>query len=347
MRKIEKNWPSKHDAIHCARRLVSGGGSARVFAMKLSAIALRRRLKQVRCLLMDVDGVLTDGKLHVAEDGREFKSFDVQDGHGIVMARHAGLLVGFISGRPSEATAKRAADLGVMIVKQAPVNKAEMLAEVCREHNLRPEEIVYIGDELLDVPVLSRVGCAVAVANAVAEVKAAAHYVTRRRGGDGAVREVVELLLKARGDWKKMVAKHLVLVPLLLIGCWKAEPPKSSGTNGPTGYIEKFEVPERDEHGELRRKISGDRALLLPGGIMDVENLRVEVYSSNKLTMVFTSPRCVMDRARNRATTDAPVRVERDNMVITGIGGDWDGSKSEVNIHSNTQVVLRSGGWMK
>jgi len=297
--------------------------------------------------LMDVDGVLTDGKLHFTNDGREFKSFDVQDGHGIAMAQRAGLLVGFISGRPSEATTKRAADLGVKIVKQAPVNKAEMLAEVCREENLRPEEIAFVGDELVDVPVLFRVGCAVAVANAVAEAKAVAHYVTRRRGGDGAVREVVELILKARGDWKKVIAKYLVLLPLLMVGCEKTPPPSSAGTNAPTGYIEKFEFPDRDTNGVLHRKISGDRAQLLPDGVLDIENARVEFYSSNKVTMVFTSPRCVVDRARNRALTDAPVRVERDNMVITGIGGEWDGNNSVLNIRSNTQMVLRSGGWMK
>jgi len=97
----------------------------------------------------------------------------------------------------------------------------------------------------------------------------------------------------------------------------------------------------------LHRKISGDRAQLLPDGVLDIENARIEFYSSNKVTMVFTSPRCVVDRAHNRAMTDAPVRVERDNMMITGIGGEWDGNKSVLNIHSNTQMVLRSGGWMK
>jgi len=296
---------------------------------------------------MDVDGVLTDGKLHVAEDGREFKSFDVVDGHGIAVAQRAGVLVGFISGRPSGATTKRAADLGVKIVKQSTANKGKVLAEVCQEHNLRTEEIAYIGDELPDLPVLTRVGCAVAVANAVPEAKAVAHYVTRRRGGAGAVREVVELLLKARGDWKNVVAKHLALLPLLLLGCWKSPPPSATGTNAASGYIEKFEFPDRDEHGMLRRKISGDRALILSDGTLDIDNVRMELYSSNKLVMVFTSPRCVMDRSKNRAMTDAPVRLEHEDMLITGMGGDWDGNKAEVNIHSNTQMLLRRGNWTK
>ena len=296
---------------------------------------------------MDVDGVLTDGKLHFTSDGREFKTFDVLDGHGIAMAQRTGLLIGFISGRPSEATAKRAADLGVPIVKQAGINKAEMLAEVQRERGLTAEQIAFIGDELVDLPVLKRVGVAVAVPNGVAEVKAAAHYVTHRPGGDGAVREVIEMILKARGDWKKAIAKYLVLLPLLMmVGCGK-ETATTTGTNAPTGYIEKFEFPDRDENGLLLRKVSGSRAWLLPDGTLDIESARVEFYTSNKMTMVFQSPRCLLDRARNRASTDATVRIERDNMTITGIGGDWDGNTSTLAVRSNMQMVLRQSGWMK
>lgn len=296
---------------------------------------------------MDVDGVLTDGRLHFGDDGREFKSFDVQDGHGLAMAQQAGLLVGFVTGRTSAATARRAEQLGVKILKQAPRNKAELLQEICAEHQLQPAEIAYIGDELLDLPAMAQVGCAVAVANAAPEVKQAAHYVTRREGGRGAVREVVELLLKARGDWKKVVAAHWLVLVLCLFGCSKAPPPSHSGPVETSGYIEKFEIPDRDERGQLRRRILGERGRLLPDGALEVENIRVEFYSSNRLVMVFSSPRCVMDRSRNRATTDAPVRVEREDMIITGVGGDWDGSRSEVNIHSNAQMVLQRAGWMK
>jgi 3-deoxy-D-manno-octulosonate 8-phosphate phosphatase (KDO 8-P phosphatase) len=171
---------------------------------------LTRRLRRIRCLLMDVDGVLTDGKLHFTSDGQEFKTFDVQDGHGIAMAQRAGLLIGFISGRPSQATARRAADLGVKILLQSPANKMEMVETVKREHNLANDEIAFIGDELVDLPVLRRAGLAVAVPNAVAEVKAVAHYITRRPGGAGAVREVIERLLKAQGIWKNVTAKYMV-----------------------------------------------------------------------------------------------------------------------------------------
>jgi 3-deoxy-D-manno-octulosonate 8-phosphate phosphatase (KDO 8-P phosphatase) len=171
--------------------------------------SLNRRLKRVRCLLMDVDGVLTDGKLYFTSNGAELKAFDVQDGHGIAMAQRVGLMIGFISGRPSKATARRAADLGVKIVLQKPTNKMAMVESVKRQHRLANAEIAFIGDELVDLPVLRRVGLAVAVPNAMGEVKRVAHYVTRRRGGDGAAREVIEMILKAQDLWSNAIAKYM------------------------------------------------------------------------------------------------------------------------------------------
>jgi 3-deoxy-D-manno-octulosonate 8-phosphate phosphatase (KDO 8-P phosphatase) len=159
---------------------------------------------------MDVDGVLTDGKLHFTSDGKEFKTFDVQDGHGIAMAQRVGLTIGFISGRPSKATVRRAADLRVNILLQKPTNKMDMVDAVKRQHGFANDEIAFMGDELVDLPALRRVGLAVAVPNAVDEVKRAAHVVTRRRGGDGAVREVIEMILKARGLWSGATAKYRV-----------------------------------------------------------------------------------------------------------------------------------------
>jgi lipopolysaccharide export system protein LptC len=109
-----------------------------------------------------------------------------------------------------------------------------------------------------------------------------------------------------------------------------------------TGYIEKFEVPQRDEAGNLKWKLSGERATFRPDGLMNILNARAEFYTSNQVDMVFTTPVCVLDRANNRAATDAPVRIERTNMVVTGIGGDWDGSTGSINIRSNVQVIIKS-----
>ena len=303
---------------------------------------LRSRLRKIRCLLMDVDGVLTDGKLHFTTDGIESKTFDVQDGHGIAMAQRVGLTIGFISGRPSKATTQRAADLGVKIVLQKPVNKMEMVEIVKRQHGFANEEIAFMGDELVD-----------AVPNAVDEVRRAAHYVTRHRGGDGAVREVIEMILKARGTWKKAIAKYLTLVVAAflfasprLFADGNARPARDDAkTTADTGngYIEKFEVPQRDEDGNLKWKLLGERAVIRPDGLMDIQNARAEFYTSNKVDMVFSSPTCLLDRANNHATTADHVRIDRENMVLTGIGGEWDGNTSSMVIRSNVCVIITNG----
>ena len=317
--------------------------------MKVTKGALRRRLRKIRCLLLDVDGVLTDGKLHFTSDGEEFKTFDVQDGHGIAMAQRAGLTVGFISGRPAKATARRAADLRVKILLQKPSNKMDMVEKVKRQHGFANDEIAFVGDELVDLPVLRRVGLAVAVPNATDEVKRAAHYLTRRRGGDGAVREVIEMILKTQGSWKRAIAKYLALLavlltlasPWLLADSVPERPQKPAG--GASGYIEKFEVPQRDEDGNLKWKLIGERAAIRPDGLMDIQNARAEFYTTNKLDMVFSSPTCLLDRSNNRATTQDHVRIDRENMVLTGIGGEWDGNASSIVIHSNVFVIITNG----
>lgn len=303
---------------------------------------MKSKLKAIRCLLLDVDGVLTDGKIYFTSDGQEFKCFDIQDGHGISMARRAGLLIGFVSARPSAATEKRAADLGVNIVKQGTVNKMEMVEEIKREHGLRDEEIAFVGDDLVDLPVLRRVGFAVAVSNAVKEVKAAADYITRHRGGNGAARELIEMILKAQGKWKNVIAKYTAL---LIAGLIVVTGVVAEDTNKPSasGFIEKFEVPERDDAGNLKWKLSGDRATFRPDGLMNIHNARAEFYTSNQVDLVFTSPVCLLDRANNRAATDAPVRIDRENMTVTGIGGDWDGNKSSLIIRRNVQLIIRNG----
>lgn len=164
-------------------------------------------LARIRMLLTDVDGVLTDGRIHFDSSGQEFKTFHVHDGAGLAYWHRCGGLSGFLSGRAGRVVAERARELGVHEVCLGVRDKAGVLDDVFRRHGLRREEVAYVGDDLLDLPVFERVGLAVAVANAREEVRSRAHYVTRARGGEGAVREVVELLLRARGDWDQVVAK--------------------------------------------------------------------------------------------------------------------------------------------
>jgi 3-deoxy-D-manno-octulosonate 8-phosphate phosphatase (KDO 8-P phosphatase) len=166
----------------------------------------------IRILGLDVDGVLTDNGIFVGPvDGRpvELKRFDIQDGLGHVLMRSAGLPVVWVSGRHSEATAVRARELGVEELLQVPgPRKLEAVGALLERRGIRWEETAFVGDDLADLQVLRRVGLPIAVANAVAEVKAVASYVTRASGGHGAVREAIEALLRARGVWSEMLERY-------------------------------------------------------------------------------------------------------------------------------------------
>jgi 3-deoxy-D-manno-octulosonate 8-phosphate phosphatase (KDO 8-P phosphatase) len=167
--------------------------------------AIHQRAKRIQLLLMDVDGVLTDGRVWLQSwpDGsaQEIKGFSAYDGAGLSLARTVGLRTGIITGRDSPATARRAREMALEFVYQGCAVKLPAYEEILARATLRDAEVAYIADDLPDLPVLRRVGLAIAVANAAPEVRKVAHYVTRARGGEGAVREVVELILKAQGKW--------------------------------------------------------------------------------------------------------------------------------------------------
>jgi len=171
--------------------------------------ALARR---IRLLGLDVDGVLTDNGVYLGPvDGQpvELKRFDIQDGLGHVLMRTAGLPVVWVSGRHSEATTLRARELKVEEVLQVPgPRKLEAVGALLERRGIRWEEMAFVGDDLADLQVLRRVGLPIAVSNAVAEVKAVASFVTRAPGGHGAVREVIEALLRARGVWSEMLERY-------------------------------------------------------------------------------------------------------------------------------------------
>lgn len=164
------------------------------------------RARRVRLLLMDVDGVLTDGKILLHADGTESKTFDIRDGTGIVLALRAGLRVGLLSARHSGATTERAAQLKIPIVRQGAADKLAAYEEILRLEGVADDEVAFMGDDLLDLPVLARVGLPAAPADATCEARGAAAWVSTARGGDGAVRELVEALLKAQDKWDAVVA---------------------------------------------------------------------------------------------------------------------------------------------
>jgi 3-deoxy-D-manno-octulosonate 8-phosphate phosphatase (KDO 8-P phosphatase) len=166
------------------------------------------RAARLRLLLFDVDGVLTDGSVAISDDGSESKSFSIRDGAALVWARREGLKVGWLSGRHSGATARRAAELGISMTVQGAEDKSAAYAEILRANGLGHEDVAYMGDDLLDLAVIARVGLSAAPADAVDEVRGRAHWVSAHRGGHGAVREFIELVLRARGRWAPLVAAY-------------------------------------------------------------------------------------------------------------------------------------------
>lgn len=166
----------------------------------------------IRMLLMDVDGVLTDGKLFYfpGPDGKitETKGFNAQDGISLQWLTWHGIQTGVISGRESPATEERARQVHMTYIYQGHIEKIPILEEIAIKSGFSMNEIAYAGDDLTDVPIMQRVGLAFAPANARAEVKRAAHHVTLAKGGDGAVREMVEMLLEAQGHWQKILSKY-------------------------------------------------------------------------------------------------------------------------------------------
>lgn len=164
---------------------------------------------RVRLILFDVDGVLTDGKILLHADGTESKVFDIKDGTGIVWAQRLGLTVGFLSARSSSATAQRAAQLGITLVHQGVANKLETYDQIADTLMLDDDEIAYMGDDILDLPVLSRVGLATAPADAADDVRTRVHWVAQAKGGAGAARELIELILRSQGLWDSVIATYL------------------------------------------------------------------------------------------------------------------------------------------
>jgi len=167
------------------------------------------RARKVRLILMDADGVLTDGRIIVLADGNDARAYHARDGLAVRLGQSGGLAFGVISGRESKAVAARAQELDFVEIHQKVAAKGALLEEIARRHRLLPEEICFIGDDIVDVPAFRRCGLAAAPADADPEVFAHVHYVGASDGGRGIVREVVDLVLKASGKWDSATAVYL------------------------------------------------------------------------------------------------------------------------------------------
>jgi len=178
--------------------------------MLLLSDDLTARAQQLQLLLLDVDGVLTDGSVAIHGDGSEAKRFYIRDGAALVWAQRAGLRVGFLSGRHSEATRRRASELGISILVQGEPDKRAGYSKILAAAHLTDEQVAFMGDDLFDLPILRRVGLSAAPADCIDEVRARVHWISRHNGGHGAVREFVEIILKAQGRWDTLLAAFSV-----------------------------------------------------------------------------------------------------------------------------------------
>ena len=168
---------------------------------------LQPRLKRIKLFLCDVDGVLTDCAVWMGRDG-ETKRFNIRDGLALRIMQKCGIKVGWVSRRPSKATQERAMDLKIDFLVQSDSHKLASVESILQQTNLKWDELCFVGDDIVDICVLKRAGLAVVVGDGTAETKAFAHYITKATGGHGAVRETVELILKAQGKWEKVVADY-------------------------------------------------------------------------------------------------------------------------------------------
>jgi 3-deoxy-D-manno-octulosonate 8-phosphate phosphatase (KDO 8-P phosphatase) len=166
------------------------------------------KLKRIKLLMLDVDGVMTDGGIIMDNEGRELKKFNVRDGHGIKVLQRYGIKIAIITGRKSKVVEYRAKDLEIKDVYQKVFNKKEVFEKILKKYKLAANETAFLGDDIIDIPVLRRVGFSAAVADAVDVVKKSVDYITKNKGGNGAVREVCEMILQAQGKWEEVAAKY-------------------------------------------------------------------------------------------------------------------------------------------
>jgi len=164
---------------------------------------------QIRLVIFDVDGVLTDGRLIFGDDGQEYKAFHSRDGHGMKMLQHSGVEVGIITGRSSKVVEHRMANLGIQHVYQGQLDKLPAFEKLIAKLNFSPEQVAYVGDDVVDLPIMLRVGLAVAVADAHPLVIQHAHWQTPHAGGQGAARDICEMIMEARGSLETELQRYL------------------------------------------------------------------------------------------------------------------------------------------
>ncbi len=176
--------------------------------MKIQSDDAYDRAKKIKLVIFDVDGVMTDGRIVLDENGTESKFFNVRDGHGIKMLTRAGIPSAIITGRSSKVVEYRGKELGIQHIRQGALNKAEVMGLLLKETGVWPEEAAFMGDDLVDIPAMNMAGLAAAPSDAISEAIECAHIITELEGGRGAVRELCEFILKAKDLWEGIVTRY-------------------------------------------------------------------------------------------------------------------------------------------
>ena len=172
-------------------------------------MTLKQRAKRIKMLILDIDGVMTDGRIIYDDKGNELKCFNVLDGMGLVLLSKAKIKVALITAKGAKSVLRRGADIGAVEIKQNAKDKLKPYRQILKKHKLNNADICFIGDDLVDLPIMRQAGLAVAVAGACSEVKKAACYITKKEGGKGAVREVIEIILRAQNKWRSVIKRYL------------------------------------------------------------------------------------------------------------------------------------------
>jgi 3-deoxy-D-manno-octulosonate 8-phosphate phosphatase (KDO 8-P phosphatase) len=170
---------------------------------------IKDKAADIKLLILDIDGVMTDGRIVINEQGEEIKTFNAKDGQGIKFLIKSGIELAIISGRSSRAVERRVTDLGIHEIYQGVYDKGSLCSDLIQQRRLKKQEVACMGDDLPDIPMFQQVGLSIAVADAAPEVRDKAHFVTKNKGGEGAVREICELILKAQGIWERLVSPYI------------------------------------------------------------------------------------------------------------------------------------------
>ena len=297
------------------------------------------RAKKIKLLIMDVDGVLTDGKIIIGSSGEEFKHFHVLDGAGIHLALKAGLKIAIISGRKSAATRIRAGELGISELWQVESKKEKVYEKLLKKYNLVDSEIAYIGDDVFDIEIMKRAGLAIAVSNAVDEVKLTAHYITKKAGGYGAVREVIDFILRA---WKKRILSLIsiiFLVSTLLMGSCakKTIPQKVKPAHVEAGErVESGFSYTATDAGKVIFEVKGERATGLTGNALHIEKPEVEWHSANGPVTV-GSDEGTLTRETKDVFFEGNVSVASDRGRMTCDKLSWSASEKKMTAQGNAK----------